>query len=310
MPPATRETSGRALLYAPKRLLTQDAIAGGDEPIVIDLAPPMSGQHYRVHELSAIGLLPVATGRPLIGGGSPLGGLFLVPASESVESLLDAIAGINIPARGLILPTRYHLSTDGETAYRLRNVAGTQPAAGAEISEAVPAGVRWEILSIKYVLTCAAVAATRFSQLLLDDGTANVFAQMSQVTGLTTGQVGTFTWAQGLANQLVVVAAGTPNITAPFPTHLRMGPGFRWRTLTAAIQGADQYSAIQYLVREWFIGSVTPFSFVWDARGQDLIVPAGWKLRFIYSANPGAAAPGPGVGTKATLSALVSVEQD
>jgi hypothetical protein len=65
-------------------------------------------------------------------------------------------------------------STDGAGA--IRSITGTNPAAGAEISETVPAGARWEFLAMFFVLVTSATVASRLLTALFDDG-ANTLIQ-------------------------------------------------------------------------------------------------------------------------------------
>lgn len=136
-------------------------------------------------------------------------------------------------------------SLDGAGA--LRSIQGTTPGAGAEISETVPTGARWMLLAFKALFTASGAAATRTPQWVIDDGTNTVLTVQSPnntTAGLT--QVD-FLYA-GPTNQPVNVNVSP----VPFPaTPLFLLAGYRIRTVTATIQGADQWSAVQYLVREW-----------------------------------------------------------
>jgi hypothetical protein len=132
---------------------------------------------------------------------------------------------------------------DGNGA--LVSVTGTLPAAGAEISETVPANARWELISIVYTLTTSATVANRFTRFVADDG-ANIFTEVPQPTAQIASNTFTYNWFHGALN-----TAGSNVSDAPMPLHLTLNPGFRWRTNTVALQAGDQYSAPQYLVREW-----------------------------------------------------------
>src|SRR4051812_18481105 len=46
-------------------------------------------------------------------------------------------------------------------AGRLRSLTGTDPAAGVEISETVPAGARWRLVAVRLLLVTSAVVANR-----------------------------------------------------------------------------------------------------------------------------------------------------
>lgn len=139
--------------------------------------------------------------------------------------------------------------TDGAGA--LRNISGTTPAAGAEIGEAVPTNTRWEVLSFRCVFTASAAVANRNPRLLADDGVGNVYADVELSQNIAANVTGTVMWAPYLAGQ----AQGANNrFHNGFPA-VRLPPAHRLRTLTTGIQAADQYSSVQFLVREWIEGN-------------------------------------------------------
>lgn len=136
-------------------------------------------------------------------------------------------------------------SLDGAGA--LRSIIGTTPGAGVEVTETVPAGVRWELLAFHVRLTTAVAAANRFVQLLLDDGTAIPYAQIYPFTSAH---------AASLVFPYSFYAGGPTNVgqaafQGALPINLRLEAAHRVRTSTIAIQAADQYDQVQYLVREW-----------------------------------------------------------
>lgn len=129
----------------------------------------------------------------------------------------------------------------------LRSITGTNPGAGNEFSETVPAGVRWQLESFRYQFVTAVAVANRQSGILVDDGALNLFyagGDVVQAASLTL----LFSYSQGFT------PFGTnPNnaISRSLPSPNFLSPGFRIRSQTVAIQPADVYSVIQYLVREW-----------------------------------------------------------
>jgi len=140
-------------------------------------------------------------------------------------------------------------SLDGSGA--LRSIAGATPAAGAEISETVPVGARWELLVFKATLTTSAAAANRLPALTIDDGTTEYYRDQfatNEVASTTYRNI----WAAGLG-----LNSGLNTLTqrGALPVGLRLAAGYRIRTVTTAIDAADQWSAVQYLVREWIEGA-------------------------------------------------------
>jgi len=57
----------------------------------------------------------------------------------------------------------------------IRRVLGTDPGAGSEISETVPTNALWILHGIQYTLVTDATVANRVSDLVIDDGTNDVF---------------------------------------------------------------------------------------------------------------------------------------
>jgi hypothetical protein len=140
-------------------------------------------------------------------------------------------------------------STDGAGA--VRSITGATPAAGAEISETVPTGARWELLSFDTQFVTSATVANRQSGLLLDDG-ANQYALIALQAFSTATQINRLVWGLGIGNSQPINATFQ---STSLPVNQRLVGGHRIRTTTANIQVGDQYSAVQYLVREWIEGA-------------------------------------------------------
>ena len=140
-------------------------------------------------------------------------------------------------------------SLDGGGA--LRSIAGTTPAAGAEISETVPTGARWQLLAFRYQLVTSATVANRQSTLLADDGTTNLWYAGGDPVQPASG---TFLYSFG-AGYTPFGAVPTNATGRSLPTPNFLGAGSRLKTQTLSIQAGDQYSNVQYLVREWLEGA-------------------------------------------------------
>jgi hypothetical protein len=129
----------------------------------------------------------------------------------------------------------------------IRSITGTTPGAGAEISETTPTAARWEVLAVQFKLTASATVANRVVTLNFDDG-VNVFATFGASDVQTAGQALTWQAAAGVGR----FAAPTALVVVlSLSNGLRMLAGYRMRTVTTALQVGDQYTAPQYLVREW-----------------------------------------------------------
>lgn len=128
----------------------------------------------------------------------------------------------------------------------LRVIAGATPGAGAEIAETVPANTRWDLIALKFSFLTAVAVANRVVRLAFDDG-VNTFWQVSTATNQAAST--NVTYAAGQGTPFFAFAADSFDLL-PLPDNLTIGPGMRWRTVTSALQAADQYSSVFYLVRE------------------------------------------------------------
>jgi len=129
----------------------------------------------------------------------------------------------------------------------LRVITGSNPNAGVAISETVPAGARWELISFRATLVADATAGTRQPRLTIDDGT-NVFATLPSSFNQSAGQTITITWSQGM---VFIDSTASVRASGPVPAGLQLPAGYRIRTDTTGIAAGDDWSAPTYAVREW-----------------------------------------------------------
>lgn len=132
----------------------------------------------------------------------------------------------------------------------IRSITGTNPAAGAQISETVPTGARWRLLSLLATLVTDANAATREPALTFDDGT-NVYARYPATQTQAASLTRRFQW--GDATPLAALQQDA-TIIAEIPTLQLLG-GHRIGTLITNSQAGDDWAAPQYLVEEWLEGA-------------------------------------------------------
>lgn len=138
-------------------------------------------------------------------------------------------------------------SLDGRGLANVLAVA--DPAAGADYSIIVPAGVNWIVRSIRLHLVTAVAVATRDPTLVIDDGAGHVFAIIGAAATIPASQTVDLTFATGLA------PSNVNNVQQNgLPAEMRLAGGWRIRTVTANIQAADQYSGCA-LELETFIGA-------------------------------------------------------
>lgn len=176
-----------------------------------------------------------------------------------IYAILEVIRGLGATVQPLQTLLGDYVVSNGRLAWpgspirssiegpgRLRSITGTDPAAGAEISEAVPTGARWRVLSVRASLATSAVVANRQADLTLDDG-ANVFATLPTPGNLTASNTWRVSWFPGAVKD-ATLAEGT---SSPLPTDTRVAAGARLRTATTNLDAGDNWSAPQYLVEEW-----------------------------------------------------------
>lgn len=118
-------------------------------------------------------------------------------------------------------------------------VTGTDPAAGAEISETVPDGEVWELVAIRIRLVSDATVSSRTVRLAIDDGTST-FALLPSVSGQGASETRDHTFAVGAAS-----------LTGPNSTNAHVNPlppfvlpaGWKIGTDSINLQAGDDYAA-------------------------------------------------------------------
>lgn len=174
----------------------------------------------------------------LVRGSSAAGGVMATLVAGYVSSLVR----LSWPGSPLLSP----LQGPGV----LRTIAGTDPAAGAEISETVPAGARWLFRALRATLVTDATVANRTPVLNFDDG-ANIYASAGPNFNIAASQNAILQYAdigQGF------VQAST-DIMIPAPANILLAGGHRIRTITGSIQAGDNWSAPVYSIEEWLEGA-------------------------------------------------------
>lgn len=128
----------------------------------------------------------------------------------------------------------------------VRSITGTDPAAGAEISETVPTNARWRPIALRFRLVTDATVANRRPGIVLDDGATAYFVSQAgsvQTASLTYDyNAGTLGFTQGVFSL---------DQWIPLPHYLLMPGGHRIRTSTVNLAAGDNYGAPQLLVEEW-----------------------------------------------------------
>jgi hypothetical protein len=193
---------------------------------LIDVAvTPKSGSPYRGHCYVTLGLAR--------------------RTAPTTEYYQDLAKGYVTAAGGLIWPGGPYLdSVEGPGL--LRSVTGTDPAAGAEISETVPTNARWKLRSLRASLVTDATVATRTVAFMVDDPT-NIFLVL---VGSTT-QAASLTLTYNVAEYGFLPSVVGTNVFFSSPFLGSLLQAWRIRTSIANLQAGDNWGAPQMAVEEW-----------------------------------------------------------
>ncbi|MGH2626575.1 MAG: hypothetical protein ACRDHY_08000, partial [Anaerolineales bacterium] len=128
-----------------------------------------------------------------------------------------------------------------------RFLTGTNPAAGVEISETVPTGARWALLTVAWSLVTSAAAGTRRSILvfvLAGTGYWRSPSPQSQGAGLTQN----YFWSVGLPHETVLLAS-TP--VGGLQPGQNLPETLQFVSVTENFDAADNYGAPVFTLHEW-----------------------------------------------------------
>ena len=129
----------------------------------------------------------------------------------------------------------------------LVTVAGTNPAANAEISEAIPTNTRRRLLAITFNLMTDANVADREVALWLDDG-----ASMKWLALANYDHTASLTRRYSAAKGVPLQAGGSEATERVIPIpDIPLGAGWRIRTTLTNKQAGDDYGAPSMLFEEW-----------------------------------------------------------
>ena len=139
-------------------------------------------------------------------------------------------------------PTYLH----GDKRYAVRAFAVTQPAAGADFSQTVPAGLQWRIRAVFVKIVTSATVASRQLTLQFKDDQGNLLFQCPASTTQAASLTGLYSFFPTAPWNVV----GTTNFVAPIPPDLTLADSFVIASSTASIQTGDQLQNIVILLEE------------------------------------------------------------
>lgn len=144
-------------------------------------------------------------------------------------------------------PIQSSFESDGYTM----GVAGTTPAAGAEINELVPAAADWELIGVWLnLMTSAAVPARRviLSVQIIGPRVVEALAPADQAAASRWF----YTFGQG---DVALSDTTTARAQTSLPVGLRLQAGSNFSTVTNNLDAGDQWDTPRYLVRERLVVS-------------------------------------------------------
>jgi len=132
---------------------------------------------------------------------------------------------------------------------RQRVIVGTDPPAGAIITETVPAGVRWKLITVRCWLITNATAGNRYVSLALAiDWVGDYWLHVPSVATQPASTTYYYNWAIGLTPY---VSTSGNNIAAALPDQAPLTAGMQLRVVCGGLLAGDNFSAPRYLVEEW-----------------------------------------------------------
>ncbi len=127
------------------------------------------------------------------------------------------------------------------------NNSPANPAAGADITFVQQTNTRAFFMSFTAILTTGAAVANRQVHIVLDDGANQIYNHPALAVQVASTAV-RYVFAAGVA--ALTTTDGVQVV--PIPPRYFLRSLHRIRTLTTALQAADQWSAAQLLNEEWF----------------------------------------------------------
>lgn len=136
-----------------------------------------------------------------------------------------------------------------QTPSNIKVITIAAPAAGAELSQVVPLGKTWRLMSWIATFTASATVATRQALMIIDDGT-NTLSRVPSATTITAAQAVIVQGFSGPGLFGNITAVQTSPILLPNPQFFVLQPGWRVRTSVINLDAGDQWSTCYMVVDE------------------------------------------------------------
>jgi hypothetical protein len=128
----------------------------------------------------------------------------------------------------------------------IKSVTGTDPAAGAECSDTVPANALWRLHGWRASLVTSAAATTRQVMLQVTDGATVVMETPANGT-----QGASLTRAYSALESVSAPAGVGSSLFIALPSEMVIPAGYVIRTSTSGLDVGDNWGAPQLTVEEW-----------------------------------------------------------
>jgi hypothetical protein len=128
----------------------------------------------------------------------------------------------------------------------LLSVTGTVPAAGANISLAVPRRLRWKIRGMRFSLTTSATAGNRGVLVSLSDGVSDLWHSTAPFN-----QPASTTQAYSVGPGVAPSAIGGQDVQLGLPVDVTLPSLFQVNTECIGLLAGDQFTAPVVLVEQW-----------------------------------------------------------
>lgn len=128
----------------------------------------------------------------------------------------------------------------------IRSLTPANPPAGVDFTVLVPVGVQWILRSAAMQFAASAVVGNRTPALAIADPANVTVASVPDPTLIVATTVETLTWAPGVNS-----ASPATLHSMGFVAECRLLPGWRIKTSTLNIDGADRYSNIAFMIEEF-----------------------------------------------------------
>lgn len=132
----------------------------------------------------------------------------------------------------------------------LRAITGADPAAGAEVSQTVPAGKIWELCAVSVQLV-QGITDTPQPILVIDDGANVLYEMFGSSAAQAVATTCRYSWAPDCPLTGQVGTAANVHAVAPLPEGLTLPAGYRVRTSTIGLTATGNYGVPSFYVVEY-----------------------------------------------------------